>query len=239
MTDALKTNAQIENFIKRQELRSQLAFYKDGFDYLRPRKSLKRFQELRVSEVWDSVIKTSFFGEELSDAPLELWRLVRKIYKSESLGELLPLHQAIRLLDIYRLQSKQLATVETRMRELNRLHESLLEKLEQLFALGEDHPEGKRNLQQINADYYALEEIRKGLKGSCTRLEMILISAQKAAQSRQIRRDLGDLSAKLPRTTQASDMDVRVESLEDLERAVGREIETYLQLERETEEHLR
>ena len=192
-----------------------------------------------MAEVWDYLIKANFFGEELSGDTLQFWRRVRGIYKLEARGEVLPLHQAIRLLDIYRLQGKQMATVESRMGELNALRKSLMEKLEQLLVLGESHAPGKRNLEQLSGDYDALERIRNELKGSFTRLEIILISAQKAAQSQQIRRELGDLSAKLPRTEQAEYTSVEAESLEDLERAIGREIETYLQLERETEAHLR
>ena len=239
MTNARRTNAQIQNFIHRQERKLLYGFYKEGFDFLRPRKSFKRFHEIKVPEVWDSVVHARFFGEELSEAVLELWRRVRGIYRAESTGAVLPLTQAIRLLDIYRLQNKQLMIVEARMSELNLLHESLLQKLEQLLTLGENNAQGRRNLEQINADYHALEGIRNGLKGSCNRLEMTLISAQKAAQSRQIRRELGDLSVKLPRATTLDEPTFEAQSLEDIERQIGREIETYLQLERETDEHLR
>ena len=239
MANARKTDTQIQEFIWEQERKLLYKFYKDGFDFLRPRKSFRKFNQIKVPGIWDSVVKARFFGEELSGDTLERWRHVRGIYKAESMGEVLPLNQAIRLLDVYRLQNKQMVIVEARMRELNLLHKSLLEKLEQLLALGENNAEGHRNLEHINADYNALEEIRNGLKGSCHRLAMTLISAQKAAQSRKIRHELGDISSQLPRAATAVESAFEAQSLEDIERQIGREIETYLQLERETDEHLR
>ena len=66
-----------------------------------------------------------------------------------------------------------------------------------------------------------------------------MISVQKAAQARQLHRELSNINARLPQKAEAIESAFEPESLEDIERQIGREIETYLRLERETEEHLR
>lgn len=109
----------------------------------------------------------------------------------------------------------------------------------QLRELGEDYPQGARNLEQINGDLAALGRVHGQIHASCTRLEAIVIGVQKAAQSRELRRELEGLSARVAPSSGALEPAFAAESLEDIERQIGREIETYLQLERETDEHLR
>ncbi len=109
----------------------------------------------------------------------------------------------------------------------------------QLQKLGEDYPQGARNLEQINTDLEALGKVHSQIHGSCTRLEVIVIGVQKSAQSHQLRSEIEGLNARVTRAAGTIEPAFEAESLEEIERQIGREIETYLQLERETETHLR
>ena len=189
--------------------------------------------------IWKKLGINHTFGSNLSLSTRQLGTEIQKIYNGKSAGELFPLRQSIRLIDTHNRQQQRLQIVENRLRELRGLQENLSSKLAQLRELGEDYPQGARNLEQINGDLAALGKVHGQIRASCARLEAIVIGVQKVAQSRELRRELEGLSAQLPQQKNAVEPAFEAQSLEEIERQIGREIETYLQLERETDEHLR
>ena len=235
------TDQEINRLIARGESQLRGQFFRTQFDLrflFNFQKGLQPFEQTKARELWNWAGRQHSFGP-LSTPSQEVGNQIQKIYYLDPKGELLPLRQAIRLFDTFCRQQARLNIVTERLWQLNGLQETLLNKMARLQELGENYEQGARNLEQINDDYEALSGIAKQIQGSCARLEMLLISAEKAIQSRQLRRELNELSALMPRPTQAVEPAFEAESLETIERQIGREIETYLQLERETEEHLR
>ena len=202
-------------------------------------RSFKKRENYIARIIWEILGATQTFGTQLTRATRKLGSEVQKVYETDPAGELFPLRQAIRLVDTHRRQQERFTLVEARLQELRLLKEALSGKLAQLQELGEIYPEGARNLEQITDDMEVLRRVHGQIHSSCVRLEMIVISVQNAAQARQLRRELDGLSARVPRGDQAIEPAFEAESLDDIERQIGREIETYLQLERETEAHLR
>ena len=188
--------------------------------------------------IWNRLGDNHAFGFQLSDSTKRLGNDISRIYQTDAAGQLLPLRQAVRLLDTHNRQQQRLKLVENRLRELRQLQEALADKMAQLQQLGEDYPQGARNLEQIEADLAALGTVHGQIRGSCTRLEALVIGVQKVAQSRELRRELEGLSARVAPTSATVEPAFEAQSLEEIERQIGREIETYLQLERETEQHL-
>ena len=203
------------------------------------RKQLELYAQGKARLTWEALGRGQVFGTRLSDATRRLGNDVQKIYNGDPTGKLFPLRQSIRLVDAHHRQQQRLAIVEERLGELRGLQENLASKMAQLRELGEDYPQGAHNLQQINEDLEALRRVHGQIRASCTRLEAIVIGVQKAVQSRQLRAELEGLSARVAPSSGALEPAFAAESLEEIERQIGREIETYLRLERETEEHLR
>ena len=210
-----------------------------GIGFLTNSKDLREFQTHKAREIWKTLGRDHVFGTELSEDTRRLGNDIQKIYDGDSAGRLFPLRQSIRLIDTHNRQQQRLQIVENRLGELRALQENLSSKMAQLRDLGEDYPQGARNLEQINADLEALGRVHGQIRASCTRLEAIVIGVQKAVQSRQLRAELEGLSARVAPVGGAVEPAFEAESLEEIERQIGREIETYLRLERETDEHLR
>ncbi len=103
--------------------------------------------------------------------------------------------------------------------------------------MGDDNPQLERTLSQLDGDIEPLERNCESLRASCARLEAIVVSVEADARRRQLHREVGELTAGVsPQSSNA--LEVADEHL-DLERQIGREIETFLALERETDAHLR
>ena len=120
---------------------------------------------------------------------------------------------------------------------LHDLRQTLLQKQKQLRSLGDDNPAVEGTLATLESDIGPLERSGKALQASCARLEAIVLSVDAAAQRRQLHREVGELTAEA-RRDEVGALELSDEHL-DLERQIGREIETFLQLERETDAHLR
>ena len=202
-------------------------------------KDIKKRKKDKAFLIWESLGRNHAFGFELPLSTRQLGTEIQNIYTGEPSGKLFPLRQSIQLLDTHNRQQQRLQIVENRLRELRGLQENLSGKLAQLRELGENYPQGARNLEQINGDLAALGKVHGQIRASCARLEAIVIGVQKVAQSRELRRELEGLSAQLPQQQNSVEPAFEAQSLEEIERQIGREIETYLRLERETDEHLR
>ncbi len=199
---------------------------------------LLKFKNHKINqqmEFWKLVRKEGLEDEPLAGDTRLLIDKIVKIQAATPSHELLPVSQAVKLVAAYDRQARQLELVRARLTKINATRETLIEKIAQLQALGENHSAGLRNLEQTRANAEALQKVADEIQSSCDRLEAILNSVRKTARARQLHRELDQLSAS---ATPAIDTELEAHS-EDIERQIGREIETYMQLERETEEHLR
>ncbi len=200
---------------------------------------LQRFKRNRKVYFWNLVKKHGLFDQKPTDGTRLLVDKIINIQTATPGSELLLMRQAVKLVAAYQQQSRQLQAVEARLAKLGSTRETLTEKIKQLQALGENHSTGLRNLEQTRAGFEILQKVAAEIQSSCDRLEAILNTVRKTARARQLHRELDQLSALDAPSSQTIEPAFEAESHEDIERQIGREIETYLRLERETEEHLR
>lgn len=190
----------------------------------------------RAALLWDYLTRTAFaprFGASTAKLASE----IGEFYQTDPRGEVLPLSPAIRLVNTHHKQQARLKIVLQRLAELGSIGLALREKTEQLRDLGEKPESGEARLQTLQRDENALRLLTTQNEASCRRLEMILIEARKAAQMQQLHREISDLS--LQAASPTAILALVPESLFDVERQIAREIETYLQLERDSDRHLR
>ncbi|MBW3636381.1 MAG: hypothetical protein KY445_07945 [Armatimonadetes bacterium] len=204
------------------------------------RRRLTEFEQIETKtlELWQDISKSRVFGWPIRGAALEVRKQIEEIYSTDDGAVLLPLSHAIRLFDVHMRQMKRLKPVNSRLIHLYSLRQPLVVKTAQLQTLGKDYTKSQKE-EWLDSEIDALEGIRFEVESSCRRLEKLVEQIGQEAQSRQLHRELDELTAQLPHSTQSFEPSFAPESLQDLERQIGREIERYLQLERETEEHLR
>lgn len=205
----------------------------------------------RAQVVWKEVgtPRTLFgYGVRLSESqPSRPYRSAKSlleqisdVYELDPRGEILPLKQALRLVDVWKTQRERLFRVEDNIEEMKRLRTQLLEKQKSLVALGDDSPALSPALASLDDDIGALEDSGEELRASCARLEALVSAAEAVAKRRQLHREIDELAQRVPAHEDSSTQvfDDSEDNL-DLERQISREIETYLMLEAETNAHLR
>jgi len=192
--------------------------------------------KIKALAIWNELSQRDAFHSYQFKQTWLLQNQLRELYANDPRGEILPLTQAIRLISSHVRQQERLQIVEHRLVQLQLIHNTMRQKLKQLRALGEDAPEVERKLLQIERDEAALENIAAQISASCARLEAIFTGVQHAHQVRQLKRELGELSRDV--SSESSELALENDAF-DIERQIGREIETFLRLERETDEHLR
>ncbi|WP_157947566.1 hypothetical protein [Abditibacterium utsteinense] len=200
--------------------------------------SWAHFRKRRAATLWNNLCSQTRFGRQLSPVSTELAGQIQKIYQQDLQGEFFPVSQALQLLDTHHRQQERSQLVSNRLLDLKGLHFALSEKIKELRELGTEHEEGNKNLAQIEADAQALRALKGQIETSCRRLEMILISVQTAFKTRQLQREISDLGK---RSTSSTTLDTfsPEHELSAIERQITREVETFLQLERETDRHMR
>jgi hypothetical protein len=157
------------------------------------------------------------------------------IYASDPQGHTFPVHQAIKLLEAFSRQQKRLTRVLSHIALLHRQRDELSQRLARLHELGEDNPTGRARLKRLDTDIFALETSTLSIQASCSRLEAIVDKVRQTVEVKKLHREINQLS--LSETALASEL--QSEEANDIERQIAREIETFLRLERETDEHLR
>jgi len=196
-----------------------------------------RMRKIGTWDTWNALTTPEFPAPPLPNATFLLKNSIAVLYQQDVNAQTFPLVQAMRLLDAHTRQQRRLEVVEYRLVQLQVIYKTMRDKLKQLRALGEDAPEVERKLAQLKGDIAALENIAAQISASCARLEAIFTGVQHAHQVRQLKRELGELSQV---AGSSSDSDLALDSdAFDIERQIGREIETFIRLERETDEHLR
>jgi len=204
------------------------------------RESLLRGREFRRSPalgLWRILLDKGRLAPDASDSTGELGQNLAEVYRLDARGEVLPLVQAARLLQTHHLQQKRLGAIFQRIEKLSFLREQLSDKVARLAGLGDQNPAALNSLGAMNDEIAALQRLGDDTQASCHRLEAIALSVHQAAQVRQLNREIAELTAgALPRNDAAL---LATSDLSDIERQIGREIETFLRLERETDQHLR
>ena len=191
----------------------------------------------RARVVWQEIESSGELEMNHSGRAQKLSHDVARIYERDPRGEVLPLSQAVRLVLVWKQQTQRLELITRHLAELRPVRSTLIDKQKQLRDLGDDNSQLERALAQLDGDIEPLEQSYDSLWASCARLEAILVSVDAAARRRQLHREVGELTAGVSFQSENS-LELADEHL-DLERQIGREIETFLALERETDAHLR
>ena len=203
------TDHEIEAFIAAEEHKLRRNFYRKEFELrylINPAKGMEPYHRQKNIWLWESALK-NLWGGVLMPSARNLWSAVRNIYVLDPAGELLPLPQAIRLLDIYRLSQAKFTTIKARLT---------------------NRPPSPGARDGAPGNFHSPEAVYDELKNSLARLEAILSGVQFALQERR-RHAPGRVNC---------DVALEAMSPEEIERQIGREIEIYSRLERETEEQL-
>ncbi len=165
---------------------------------------------------------------------------ISEIYESNPRGDILPLNQAIRLVNTLDSQQERLDQVANHVEGLRELRTQLLEKSAQLQKLGKKTQSVQSILRQIEEDVNPLETLGRQIEASCHRLELLLISVKKAMQIKQLHNEIDSLTSSIcADVTEALEETIATDDLSNIERQITREVETFLRLERETDRHLR
>lgn len=201
-------------------------------------RALRHFERDKAGRVWSDLVESGVFGSPIVATARGLSGKIQGIYSTYHGADMLPLPQAIRLFEVYCHHRESRNSIEKRLDSLHSIREELLNKTALLSQLGEERTIS-REIKQIDAEIEPLEELRDRIAGSYRRLETIVSSVSKTLEAHRLHRELDELSARLPHASSTIEPAFAPESLEEIERQIGREIETYLRLERETDAHLR
>ncbi|BCM92752.1 hypothetical protein IAD21_04634 [Abditibacteriota bacterium] len=196
-----------------------------------------QLKSARAQLIWREIRRSGVLAEPTAQ---DLAERITQVYEHDLRAEFLPLSQAVRLTLVWKQQKERLSTIEHRVRQMKDLRATLLEKQQLLYELGDDNAALEQTLARLDHDTDALECNGIALGASCSRLESLVTEVNAAARRRQLHREIGELAAQVPldKANTEPTLATREEHL-DLERQITREIETYLQLERETDAHLR
>lgn len=193
----------------------------EGFARLEKRDA----HSVREAALWEEISKENGVLSAHNLALTELRYRILSLYAAKG-ASLLPLQQAVRLFDAFKRQQQRLQDVENRLHQLSVLRH----KMAQLNRLDSSLPLAQ--VQPVAEQEAALLALAGQLKASCQRLENIVAQVEKAVQIEQLQREIDQLASRVQLASRPD-----VPEADDVERQITREIETYLQLERETERH--
>lgn len=201
-------------------------------------KTWREFKRAPALRLWREITDRDLLIASPCEQTKKMARSIRGLYETDWRGEVLPLRQAARLLLIYDLQRRRLESIHERLNQLEVVRGQLRDRGERLQQLGDQTPLLSTSLDNLSSEIAGLERLGEEVFGSCHRLEDILLSVGRAVQVKQLHREIVDLTSVVsPRTAEA--LGSGAPEITDIERQIGREIETFLQLERETDAHLR
>lgn len=198
----------------------------------------REFKRAPALRLWRELIDRRLLLASPGEPTEKLARSIRGLYETDWRGEVLPLSQAARLLLIYDLQRRRLTGIHDRLNELEVVREQLRDRGQRLQQLGDQTPLVSTSVDNLSGEIAGLERLGEEIFASCHRLEDILVSVGRAVAVKQLHREIIDLTSVVsPRN--AETLASGAPEIIDIERQIGREIETFLQLERETDAHLR
>lgn len=201
------------------------------------RKGRVDVQQNRARSIWDEFRRSDAFGASESLKVRELTREIARVYEIDPQGEVLPISQAVRLVLVWKQQQECLQLIIERLGQMRVLRETLLSKQRLLHDLNDHNSGVERTIARLNDDIEPLDRSCDAFLASCARLEAMISSVEAQARRRQLHREIGQLTTQVIPGPMDS-LELSNEHL-DLERQITREIETFLQLERETDAHLR
>jgi len=179
------------------------------------------------------------FGR-LLPATHELSKQITRIYKIDSVGYGFPLPQAVRLLDTHQRQQRRLSIIDARWEQNRALYAQVQEKILALESLGEKSSSGERTLAELKLEAVQMKELKTQIESSCRRLELLLLEVEKSVQIKALHQEVASLTESATGVHSKGKLALKSgEDESDLERQITREIETYLQLEREAEAKLK
>lgn len=178
-------------------------------------------------EVRRGLVKTAVMRDEILD-----------IYKADPRGEVLPLRQSMRLINTYGRQEERLEQIADHLAGVEEIRVELLEKTAQLRELGEETEDVQAILRGLERDIVPLETSVREIRASCYRLEFLLISVKKALQIKRLRSEIQTLASVETSSDEMAIAQTTADTI-DIERQITREVETFLQLERDSDRHLR
>ena len=196
----------------------------------------RAYKQSRAVSLW----KVAAWNEQFFPDPAPPTKILRgeltEFYRADQSAEVLPLAQGLRLLSVYELQQQRQELIAKRIIQLHALRDKLVRTATQLETLGESRPDTTGSVHKAQSELAALERLVDESLASCKRLEVIVVSTQKALQVRQLHHELTRLQSDITSTISQPLMEPYPTNIEG---QISREIETYLQLERETELHFR
>ncbi|BCM92753.1 hypothetical protein IAD21_04635 [Abditibacteriota bacterium] len=198
----------------------------------------REFKRAPAWRLWREITQNPHLLTASSAGGFDLSRSLQDVYRYDPRGEILPITQALRLLLIYDLQQRRLGVLLQRVTTLRSVRDQLLEKSARLRELGDTNPTVVVDGDEMNQEIAVLEQLNADIQASCYRLETIGLSAHRAIQVKQLHREIAELKSSVSPSKNGT-AQLSPPEITDIERQIGREIETYLQLERETETHLR
>ena len=192
----------------------------------------------RALTIWGELIGSGALGHNSSLKERELLKSIGRIYERDPQGQSLPLPQAVRLVLTWKQQQKRLRLVGDHVEQMRITRSNLQEKQKLLRELNDENTSIERALARLSDDLTPLERSCEVLRASCTRLEALLVEVDATVRRRELHREVGEITARLAPSNVPAYLEVADEGF-DIERQISREIETFLQLERETGAHLR
>ena len=208
-----------------------------GLTSLHARDELRCFEKNRAQRIWKFLSQNGqlLTNQRATPSTKRLFASIAQLYFHDPQGEILPLPQAIRLLDTHHKQQQRLMNLDARLADLGVTRARLQENLSRLHALGERSESGEQNLREFFVDEANLRELKRGVEASCARLELLLPGVERALQVRLLHREVSQLSG----ARSQNQMALEANDSDEIARQITREIETYLKLERESEAHFR
>ncbi len=202
------------------------------------RKVKRDLMKARAQTLWQEMERIGAFDEKSSLKQRQFLKDIARIYERDPQGEILPLSQAIRLVLAWKQQQKRLNAIGAHLEQMRIARTTLQGKQKLLRELNDENVGVERALARLNDDIAPLERSYDILRASCTRLESLIVEVDASVRRRELHREVGELTARLSLGQKPEALELSSEHL-DIERQIGREIETYLQLERETNVQLR
>jgi hypothetical protein len=163
-----------------------------------------------------------------------LWEL----YEREGMKRVLPVQQAIRLVEAHYRQWQQISAIDERLMNCKELHQEIRRNLEELRTLGESNVAGERGLKELEQDEAELLSLRNRILQSSEKLEALVPVVEIEWKKANLQKETNRLAEIALRSTAEEPSHIYECSTVELEQQITFEINTYLQLENETQQRL-
>jgi hypothetical protein len=201
----------------------------------------QRGQQPEAKRIWEFFIAAYTTNNGLLSNPAKaISSRIALLLQFQDGSELLRVHQAARLVDLYQKEQLRLEAVTSRINELNGLYSVIDRSHKELIQHGETNARAELSLKEVSKARAHLSRISEQLKRSAHDLEMILTTAESEWRVRELHKQLDVMADKaLERAILPEPVEVLSSSLsKDLEERISTEIALYLRLEKEARQYL-